>query len=100
VVNLPRASVQASPRGFFPFKSTTTEVIVEFTAAFVEVVDEMSGLRIGCGAIGCEDDKEKQQNCHLAQEARWAGPHTGNVGVDNPSWKSCSTLDIHHCCGE
>ena len=31
----------------------------------VEVMDEVSGLRIGCGAIGCEDDKEKQQNCHL-----------------------------------
>ena len=31
----------------------------------VEVMDEVARLRIGCGAVRCEDDKQKQQNGHL-----------------------------------
>jgi len=92
VVNLPRASVQTPSRCLLSFQLATMEVVVEFTAAFVEVMDEVSWLRTGCAAIRCEGDDQKQQNGHLAQEASWAGPHTGNVDGDNPSWREAVPL--------
>jgi len=45
VVNLPGSPVQTSARRLLALQLATAEVVVEFTAAFVEVVDEVSRLR-------------------------------------------------------